>query len=448
VPDTITPASSGFDRYGLASQAALPITRTLLVIGLYSPGSGLTTVLSRLVEGVSPRYDIHYIGLTPYEAAPAAPPADSPFRLYIEACRSPLALSPGRAILNRYMARLRPAAVLVAGPAAMIDSALRCLQPWRGAARIIAYVPIEGEAVGPAPLRTIALADACILYTRSARRNVMALHRHAAAAGSGETLPRLFVVGHGVDPLAFSPIGGSVEGHFGPDGRAAARRMLFADEKLHGGFIVLNANRCWHRKRLDLSIAGFARFAAARPQALLYLHVPEIAAAERADLENAAAAAGVGGRVFINLLNPDGALLPRARLNLLYNACDVGLTTAMGEGWGLGTFEHAATGAPQIVPSHTSFIEIWRGAALLVPVVARQHVFYEFADMFAVSPSGVAQALEQIYTDPALRRRLAQAAFARATGRRFQWQYLAARLEAVLDIVMRSPEPGSSAESH
>jgi len=37
-------------------------------------------------------------------------------------------------------------------------------------------------------------------------------------------------------------------------------------------------------------------------------------------------------------------------LNLLYNACDVGLNTASSEGWGMVSFEHAATGAAQIVP--------------------------------------------------------------------------------------------------
>ena len=32
---------------------------------------------------------------------------------------------------------------------------------------------------------------------------------------------------------------------------------------------------------------------------------------------------------------------PDEALNLIYNACDVGINTANGEGWGLVPFEHA-----------------------------------------------------------------------------------------------------------
>lgn len=37
-------------------------------------------------------------------------------------------------------------------------------------------------------------------------------------------------------------------------------------------------------------------------------------------------------------------------INVLYNACDIGLNTCEGEGWGLCQSEHAAVGCPQVVP--------------------------------------------------------------------------------------------------
>lgn len=37
-------------------------------------------------------------------------------------------------------------------------------------------------------------------------------------------------------------------------------------------------------------------------------------------------------------------------INIMYNACDVGLNTCEGEGWGLCQSEHAAVGCPQIAP--------------------------------------------------------------------------------------------------
>lgn len=37
-------------------------------------------------------------------------------------------------------------------------------------------------------------------------------------------------------------------------------------------------------------------------------------------------------------------------INVLYNACDIGLNTCEGEGWGLCQSEHAAVGCPQVAP--------------------------------------------------------------------------------------------------
>jgi hypothetical protein len=54
------------------------------------------------------------------------------------------------------------------------------------------------------------------------------------------------------------------------------------------------------------------------------------------------------------------------QLNFLYNACDVGINTTTGEGWGMPSFEHAATRAAQIVPHHTSLADLWKG--VLIPL--------------------------------------------------------------------------------
>ena len=48
-------------------------------------------------------------------------------------------------------------------------------------------------------------------------------------------------------------------------------------------------------------------------------------------------------------------------LNRLYGACDVGVNTSCGEGWGLVSFEHALTGAAQVVPRNSVCEELWEG---------------------------------------------------------------------------------------
>jgi hypothetical protein len=74
---------------------------------------------------------------------------------------------------------------------------------------------------------------------------------------------------------------------------------------------------------------------------------------------------GLEDRVDLNPLV--GGIVSDRELNLLYNACDVGINTSMGEGWGLVSFEHGAAGAAQVFPDHTACTELWSGRAELIP---------------------------------------------------------------------------------
>jgi D-inositol-3-phosphate glycosyltransferase len=419
----------------------------LLILGLVSPGSGLTHVIEQLF-GKADGFAIDLVGFVPPGGATAASAPVAPFNLHLHPYRGfGFGLSP--AVLNDYMTRLAPEMTLVMGPVFLVSGLLRMLQRYRTATHLVLYLPIEGQLADPAALATVANADTCILYTEFARRNVQTLWSDAGEQKPPRILPRLSVVGHGVDSDVFTPFGGGVDGEPAAAGRAAARRRLFAgDPELDRAFIVLNANRAYYRKRLDLTIAGFAKFAAEKPDAFLYLHVPALTADDRKALDQAIRSAQIGERVLLNRLNPDAGVLPLDTLNLLYNACDVGVTTAMGEGWGLGTFEHAATGAPQIVPDHTSFAENWRGAAVMLPIVSRQFIFYEFADMFEVAPADLAGALDRLYVDTNYRGQMAQAAYRRATEPRFRWAALSRQMAALLTDVAGNhrPLPADNAE--
>jgi hypothetical protein len=67
------------------------------------------------------------------------------------------------------------------------------------------------------------------------------------------------------------------------------------------------------------------------------------------------------------------------------NACDVGINRAMGEGWGLASFEHAAAGAAQVVPNHTACSEIWRERAELIPLAKSYIPEFSVLEMGEVS---------------------------------------------------------------
>ena len=126
------------------------------------------------------------------------------------------------------------------------------------------------------------------------------------------------------------------------------------------------------------------------------------------------------------------------RLNLLYNMCDVGLTTAMGEGWGLTSFEHVVTGAPQIVPDHTSFKENWTEGAILLNPVKQEYIFYELANMFVVCADDVALGLTELYEDSNYYKKMAMAAYNKTQCAMLRWTNVKQRffkvLEASLDV--------------
>ena len=144
------------------------------------------------------------------------------------------------------------------------------------------------------------------------------------------------------------------------------------------------------------------------------------------DCLSRAGALGIRDRLLFNPLAP--AFVPGdAELNLLYNACDAGLNTAMGEGWGLVSFEHAAAGAPQIVPDHSACADLWRGHALLVPAPTRYVPHFSILELAEVSPAGVAAALDALYADRTLQRDLARAAFEYAHRSEFRWETVADR---------------------
>ena len=71
--------------------------------------------------------------------------------------------------------------------------------------------------------------------------------------------------------------------------------------------------------------------------------------------------------IFID--NPQG--LTDEDVNILFNAANVGLNTAMGEGWGLCNFEAAACGVPQIVPAIGGFLDFFNkdNAIMIKPKV-------------------------------------------------------------------------------
>ncbi len=129
-------------------------------------------------------------------------------------------------------------------------------------------------------------------------------------------------------------------------------------------FIVFNGNRNQPRKRIDLTIKGFIKFAKDKPDARLWLNMgkKDMGWEVVPLFKRVARDEGYDSTGKLILTSPNFSThncLPIEQLNKVYNAVDVGVNTCLGEGWGLVNTEHAATGRPQLVPDHTSLKEIF-----------------------------------------------------------------------------------------
>jgi len=246
-----------------------------------------------------------------------------------------------------------------------------------------------------------------------------------------------FVKGGIRKPIAVIPHG-VTPGQFYPKDKKECRRALGLDEDL---FIVFNGNRNQFRKRIDITIQAFAQFAVDKPDARLYLHMGM--------KDQGWDVMSVFGREMSRVgLDPNGRIIMTTQtegppnvsvdmLNTIYNACDVGVNTCKGEGWGLVNFEHAACGVPQVVPDHTSCKEIFDGYGELIRC---DHVDVDVnyaREMPCPSADHLTEILNGLYQDPERRKKVGDACYERVTDEQFAWDTVASQFGGIFEDVMK-----------
>jgi D-inositol-3-phosphate glycosyltransferase len=302
--------------------------------------------------------------------------------------------------------------------------------------KVVLYSPVEAGPIAPEILQQLQGVSRYVLYTEYGRRQIADSLKSVREQDADFVFPALEVIPHGVDCDRFYPLGDD-DGAL-PSRRLAARRAMKFDDAEHlDAFIVLNANRNMPRKRIDLTMQGFAEFARDKPANVkLYLHM----ATEDSgwNVVILAKRYGIFDRLIMSQADNSRPTFSDEQLNLLYNACDVGITTTTGEGWGMVSFEHAATRAAQIVPRHTSLEELWCDAAEFVEPAMKLTYPGNLTEGLIVNPRDVARALQRLYEDDGRRTALAQAAYLNATRADLNWSSIAARWKRLFTEVTES----------
>ena len=198
-------------------------------------------------------------------------------------------------------------------------------------------------------------ADQVLVFSECWQQNLLRL---------GFADEKIAVLPHGYDPTLFQAV----------DSATAKQSFGFAPDD----FIFLNTNRNAYRKAHDITIEAFIlcliknayntklklflNLLTTSPQGYNILELIKVICLKTAaDFETV-----VTKHIFIR---PSDVYLTDEKLNLLYNACDVGLNTCLGEGFGLCNLEHACVGKPQIISQVGALADIFKSdyATLIAP---------------------------------------------------------------------------------
>ena len=246
-----------------------------------------------------------------------------------------------------------------------------------------------------------------------------------------------FIQGGITKPIAVVPHG-VTPGQFFPIDKKEARKKLNIKEDI---FVVFNGNRNQFRKRIDITIAAFAKFAKDKPDTQLYLHMGK--KDQGWDIMHL-----FNREMKRNNLDPNNRIILTAdvdgppsveleMLNTIYNAADVGVNTCKGEGWGLVSFEQAACKVAQVVPGLTSCKEIFVGYGQLIRC---DHIDTDTnfgREMPCPSTEHLTEILNDLYNNPKKLEATAELCYERALEKQFTWEVIGAQFAGIFEDAIK-----------
>jgi|TARA_R100000084_G_C4647799_1_gene147805 hypothetical protein len=282
--------------------------------------------------------------------------------------------------------------------------------------KFIAYFPIDSEWYPLSMLRFIKDWDFAITFTIEQAQRLMA---------HGVKPKKLGVLPHGLDQGKF----------FEMDMQEARNKLGLPHDK----FIVFNGNRNQPRKLIDQTIKAFAEFAVGKKDVMLYLNMGEkdLGWAVRELFETEMRRRGEDPTQKM-CLTPNINYIsapPDEYLNIVYNAVDVGINTANGEGWGLVPFEHALCRKPQIVPNHTSCQDIWKNKGLLIDVAAWITDKDLGVERGVIDYKHAAKLLNDLYDDKEYRSKIADQCYEVTQNPSYRWDKVAEGFTKAMEVL-------------
>ena len=280
------------------------------------------------------------------------------------------------------------------------------------------YTPIDSYGLFPELAAPMMEWDGVATYTEFAKKELELM---------GYTKP-INVIGHGTDFTKFFPLD-----------RDECRQKLGVPKD---AFVVFNGNRNQPRKRIDLTIKTFIKFAKDKDDARLWLNMgSKDLGWELVPLfKRVARDEGYDPTGKLILTSPHFSVdncLPIEQLNQVYNAADIGINTCIGEGWGLVNSEHGSTGVMQVVPDHTSLAEIFDEVPRIVCNASETDRNYGLERMLP-DPDSAASILSYYYENRDLLKKDGQWCQKRLREEPFTWPYIQKQLKDVVNDTLNA----------
>jgi D-inositol-3-phosphate glycosyltransferase len=382
----------------------------LLVVGDGGVKTGFARVLESIISNLpGDEYDVHHLAVN-YKGDPY--PTKSWHHMYPAHLGGDL-IGLGR--LTTMITKLKPDIIFMLNDLWLLKMYIDKM-PVEYAPKTVVYFPVDGEYSDPVWVENFKKLAAVVAYTEFGAKEFSKI---------APDVP-VHVIPHGIDTETF----------FAAD-REEARAVLHIPKDKHN-FIILNANRNQPRKRIDLTMQAFAEFVKDKPEGVaLYLHMGTKDAGW--DIVKLANRYGLKDRIVLSSLDLSPAnFVPDKILNMIYNACEIGINTAMGEGWGLPSVEHAVTASAQVVPDASATRELFNDCGKLISI----HDTYTYPEMLTVgkviSVPAAAHILDELYYDTKLRDSLGWEARMKFTSEQYQWSTIAKQWDAVFKQVVNA----------
>lgn len=396
--------------------------KTLVAVGLCIPGTGFTRVLHNLLSRLGAEMDIHWLGIA-YKGPIVH---QSGYTLYPNNLRGGDIYGAYRTseLVNELSANW----VLLLNDVYMLHNYRHTLSGMP--VRTLAYIPLDGRITKPELIAPISFLDAVVAYTNDSKTQFSKNFDTLINLGDIERKPSVFTAYHGIENSLLPQQEESQD-----DKILAFKEEVFGHIKgWRDTIFILNANRYAERKDPETSLRGFAIAKDhCKAPIRLCLHIPNTDENKKRELLSLVSQYQLEKEVIINPLGEN--YVDSNELRKLYYACEIGINTSIGEGWGLVSFEHAACGGAQIIPGHDNQKEIWESAALYIEQEEAIYIDTNPFLMYKLSAESLATHITDLVNNQDRLDHMKYNAKMHTRNPQFDWDEIAAHWSYILSVI-------------